>query len=305
MNFEDKNQKDKRLSQLLSVTDRNTTEPDKEFLNKLQEKTMAEFMTSNAKEMKNPKTTFPLWSIIMKSNIAKIAAAIVIIAAVLIVIHYSGGSIDGSSVVWADVVKKIENSRGYINRIIITGSPGYSICYHSPENVRMDMYENEDLTSSMYFKPDTATYIYHKYKTYTIRERQENSDAGQNQQDSMNPLFMLQAILSFEHRELAPQTIDGVLCEGIETNDFNVLLMMNPEDQADFSTMEKPEFQMTLWINQETQYPVMAEYKLNTVFNGQTIEGGAVLDQFEWDVDFDTDIFVPDIPSDYKKMPNM
>ena len=246
-----------------------------------------------------------IWRIIMKSKIAKIAAAAVIIAAVLIAIHYTGGSIDGSSVVWADVVKKIENSRGYINRIVITGSPGYSKCYYSPENFRMDMYEDEDLTSSMYFKPDTATYVYHKYKTYAIRERQENSDAGKNQQDSMNPLFMLQAILSFEHKELSPKTIDGVLCEGIETNDFNVLLMMNPEDQADFSTMENPEFQMTLWINQETQYPVMAEYKLNTVFNGEIVKGGAVLDQFEWDVDFDTDIFEPDIPSDYKKMPNM
>jgi hypothetical protein len=84
MNFEDKNQRDKRLSQLLSVTDRNTTEPDKEFLNKLQEKTMAEFMTSNAKEMKKPKTTFPLWRIIMESKISKYAAAVIVIAAIFL-----------------------------------------------------------------------------------------------------------------------------------------------------------------------------------------------------------------------------
>jgi hypothetical protein len=51
-----------------------------------------------------------IWRIIMKSNIAKIAAAIVIIATVLIVIHYSGGSLDGSGVVWADVLKNIKTA---------------------------------------------------------------------------------------------------------------------------------------------------------------------------------------------------
>ena len=48
MNFKDDKQKNKRLSKLLSAVEINTTEPDKGFLNKLQEKSTAEFMTSCA-----------------------------------------------------------------------------------------------------------------------------------------------------------------------------------------------------------------------------------------------------------------
>ncbi|MHC4418292.1 MAG: hypothetical protein ACYSU6_06855 [Planctomycetota bacterium] len=52
-----------------------------------------------------------LWSDIMKSPITKLAAAAVIIIAVLTAIHYSGGSIDGASVAFGDVLEKIYNAR--------------------------------------------------------------------------------------------------------------------------------------------------------------------------------------------------
>jgi hypothetical protein len=246
-----------------------------------------------------------IWRIIMKSKIAKIAAAAVITAAVLIAIHYTGGSIDGSGVVWADVVKKIENSRGNIYRFIISDSPGYSKFYLSPENFRLDTYENEELVSSTYkdFKSKTIIYVHHNTKSYVSRRSQENSEVLEDRQDSMmDPLFMLKAILSYEHRELGQKNIDAVLCEGIETNDLNALIMMNPEDQSLFANMKNSEFRMRLWINKETQYPVRAEYKLNAEFNGKIIEGEAVLDQFQWDVNFDPNFFEPNIPSDYQSM---
>ena len=84
MNFEDDKQKNKRLSQLLSVTGKNVAGPDKEFLDKLQEKSTAEFLASSVNETKNSKTTFSIWRIIMKSNITKLAAAAVIIVAVIL-----------------------------------------------------------------------------------------------------------------------------------------------------------------------------------------------------------------------------
>jgi hypothetical protein len=49
-----------------------------------------------------------IWRIIMKSRTTKFATAAVIIIAVLIGIHQFGGSIDGSSVAWASVVKNVE-----------------------------------------------------------------------------------------------------------------------------------------------------------------------------------------------------
>jgi len=48
-----------------------------------------------------------MWRIIMKSRITKLAVAAVIVIAVLIGINQFGGSIDGSSIVWADVQKAL------------------------------------------------------------------------------------------------------------------------------------------------------------------------------------------------------
>ncbi len=47
---------------------------------------------------------------IMRSRITKLAAAAVIIIAVLIGIKQLGGPIDGASVAWADIVKRVEQS---------------------------------------------------------------------------------------------------------------------------------------------------------------------------------------------------
>ena len=48
---------------------------------------------------------------IMKNRITKFAAAAVIIIAVMLGINYIGGSPDGASVAWADVLEKIETAR--------------------------------------------------------------------------------------------------------------------------------------------------------------------------------------------------
>ena len=48
-----------------------------------------------------------IWRIIVKSKITKFAAAAVVIVAVLIGINQFGGSIDGTSVAWADIINQI------------------------------------------------------------------------------------------------------------------------------------------------------------------------------------------------------
>ena len=54
---------------------------------------------------------------IMKSPITKLAAAAVIIIAALIGVHQFGGSIDGASVAWADVIEKLEHDIKSTNTI--------------------------------------------------------------------------------------------------------------------------------------------------------------------------------------------
>ena len=60
--------------------------------------------------MNNPVLT-NIWRTIMKSSITKIAASAVIIIAVMLGINYIGGSPDGASVAWADVLENIEAAR--------------------------------------------------------------------------------------------------------------------------------------------------------------------------------------------------
>ncbi len=57
---------------------------------------------------------------IMRSRITKLAAAAVIIIAVLIGIQQLGGPIDGASVAWADIVKRVEQSHDeYMKKLLL------------------------------------------------------------------------------------------------------------------------------------------------------------------------------------------
>ncbi|HIJ70751.1 MAG TPA: hypothetical protein HPP87_05225 [Planctomycetes bacterium] len=51
-----------------------------------------------------------IWRMIMKSPITKFAAAAVIVIAVLIAVNHFSGSIDGSGVAWAELVQRVEQS---------------------------------------------------------------------------------------------------------------------------------------------------------------------------------------------------
>ena len=84
------------------------------------------------KQSKTKKTAIPqpnIWRKIMKNKITKLATAAVIIIAVLIGINHFGGSIDGASVAWADIVKPILNARTVIMDILI-GPEGRQVVIH-------------------------------------------------------------------------------------------------------------------------------------------------------------------------------
>jgi hypothetical protein len=50
---------------------------------------------------------FNIWRTIMKSRITKLAAAALVIIAVFVGVHYSGGSIDPATIAWADVTQRV------------------------------------------------------------------------------------------------------------------------------------------------------------------------------------------------------
>lgn len=77
---------EKRISSMLSSVNRDTNEPDKQFLEELRERSIAEFLAHSTDNSQESGKTIPVskWRIIMKSKITKFAAAaVIIIAAVL------------------------------------------------------------------------------------------------------------------------------------------------------------------------------------------------------------------------------
>jgi hypothetical protein len=240
----------------------------------------------------------------MKSPIVKLAAAAVIIGLVVLGLFELTGTESTSGVVWADVVRKVEASRGSIVRSRESSSfqpsneTDYSMIYASPKYFRKDVYKGGQITDSYHtdFESMTYTGVSHTRKHYqSITITPNEGGFLEKNEDWMNPRYIVQTILSCVHRELGQKTIEGILCEGLETN-----------DPAVFGPLPGPvtrlDVKMRLWVNAETKYPVLFECKVDAEAEGQVIANEGVMDQFQWDVELDPSFLKPNIPPDYVDM---
>jgi len=242
---------------------------------------------------------------IMKSPIVKLAAAAVIIALIVLGLFEFIDTENTSGVVWAEVARKVEASRGLIFRCNdSTPSNGYdySITYTSPRYCRKDFYKDGQITRTGHVDftgSDTNTLIdvYHIHKFYltTTFKKSEYQLFLEWHDDLTNPSFLVQTILSGEHSKLGQKTIEGVLCEGIETTD-PACLGPGPLPEP----VNNLEVEFRLWVSVETGYPALFESKMSGEYKGEVDESEYVMDQFQWDVELDPSIFEPNIPPDYK-----
>jgi hypothetical protein len=248
-----------------------------------------------ADEQKAPFTRLNERKILMKSPITKIAAAAAIILAVGFGLFEFIDPGSKSGVVWADVAKKVQASRGVILRRTMTSSmwPGevdYRMIYSCPTHSRTDQYEANQITSSRYCDYNTRTMvrIEHDNKRYFRHTMSEQT--AQDHRDEINPKAWTQKFLSCECRNLGKKMIDGILCEGLETTDTAFLDDSDPPVES---------LMLQLWVSVETGYPVLFECNaVNKPDDGGRIE--VVLDQFQWDVELDPSEFEPKIPPDYE-----
>ncbi|HUU17180.1 MAG TPA: hypothetical protein VMW72_08530 [Sedimentisphaerales bacterium] len=244
-----------------------------------------------------------IWRTIMKSSIVKSAAAAVIIVLVVLGLFEFIGTEKTSGVVWAEVVRKVGASRGLIVRctdLIPSNEVDYSITYTSPTYCRKDFYKDGRIIRTGYVDftgsdTDTLTDVFHIHKLHvtTTYKKSENGLFLEWRNDWTNPGFLVQTILSSEHSKLGQKTIEGVLCEGIETTDpacFGPLPGEVNNLQAEFR----------LWVSVETGYPVLYESKMSAEHEGEVWESESVMDQFQWDAELDPGIFEPNIPPDYE-----
>jgi hypothetical protein len=229
---------------------------------------------------------------VMKNRITKLA----ITAVVLGLFEFLGGN-NPSGVVWAEVAQKVEASRGviYRNRATRSGRPAdsdYSIVYLSDTKSRHDSYKGEEIIRTTYcdFNAKTVAFIAHDTKKY-MQDTMSEETLREQHSAWASPKRWITEFLSRDYRKLGQKTIDGVLCEGLETTDttFGV------------ATFEVDSMLARVWVSVETGYPVMLEGEV-TGGGDEKIHIKGVLDQFQWDVELDPSFLEPNIPPDYVDM---
>jgi len=244
-----------------------------------------------------PVRTISIWRTIMKSRITKLVAAAVIIIAVVVGIYEFGSSIE--SVAWGEVVDNVEQTqtfmfRGWTN---MTGLPNVPkekafesemVAYGSSEHgTRMETYMDGNVTMIMYMLPAEKVMIsvipaQKKYMRVLLTEEL----TAKMRQQGQDPRDMVRRFLSVEYTELGRATIEGIEVEGIEVNDPKVWAGMSESIVG------------RLWVDVKTDLPVRLEMEIAH----EEIQQKSVMDQFQWDVELDADLFEPNIPPDYTLM---
>ena len=244
------------------------------------------------------------WRTIMKSPITKVAVAAVIIIAVTLGLFEFIGTGSTSGVVWAEVARKVEASLGHIvhSREITSFLPDdgdYSIRYSCPKHSRRDIYKDGQIITTFYSDLETMTHtsVFHKHKRYISTPLTESEGFLERNEDWMNPRYIVQRILSSEHRKLGQKTIKGVLCEGLETTDPSVIGPLPPI----LRPINRLMVHMRLWVDVETKYPVLFESTTALEAKELALVAAGVMDQFQWDAELDPNLFEPTIPADYTR----
>lgn len=233
---------------------------------------------------------------IMRNSIVKWAVAAVIVGAVVLGLFEFIQTGSNSGIVWAEVVQKVEASRGvtYRERHGTEGTPAgaaesdYDIVYLSPTQYRCESTRNGALWITMYDNRETGKRValLHAQKGYVLEDMKLTEAGDQHHADVQDPTYWPGKFMACAHTKLKPREIDGTLCEGIETTDL-ALVEGRPEIASLLAR---------LWVSVETGYPV----RLEGEFHGQG-DFSVVFDRFQWDVQFDADVFEPNIPSDYEQ----
>ncbi len=257
-------------------------------------------------EQSKPKQSKPasrhdIWRIVVKSRITKFAAAALIIIALLIGMNQFGGSIDGTSVVLADVARTIEQIKNAVFKKTTTVSfkddrtnAFDSLVYYAEAGVREDVYDNEKITSQVYVNTLEGIIVAVDHKMKLFREMDlADEDIEQLSPTSppISPGEIVHLILSKgEYKKLGRKMVDGVLSEGFEFSDKRAMLSMDKDKIENVVTR--------LWVDVNSNLPVRIEVE-GVLTND--IKANVVMYDPKWDVELESDFFEPKIPVDYMK----
>ncbi|MHC4626964.1 MAG: hypothetical protein ACYTDV_08290, partial [Planctomycetota bacterium] len=244
----------------------------------------------------------------MKSRTSKLAAAAVIMLAVLAGLHFFGRT---SSIVWADVVKRLEEIKSgtYTITADIKGMFGTPEDYvtHIIQDVTLSYEQNAVRIDASVQAPNgtkkSRIYLLFEDRILTSlmldQKKYIEVKIGEEQMQKMSeengdPATILKAMLERDYTELGRQTIDGVPSWGIEVSDPKLGRKMGSfvsGEMFDETTVQ-------LWVDEESEFPI------RLIATGSSKDGKTsmktVYDNFQWNTEIDPALLRPEIPDDFE-----
>jgi len=236
------------------------------------------------------------WSWLFGSKVSKFAAAAIVIVAIVAGANLLG-RMGGSNVVWADMMRQVEDARDFICHIEQTnsaepGGPVEMVKYRSGEyGLRADIYRGGKLRAAIYMKPSSNIMytLVHRDRSYALVELSEEQFNQAIEESSARRL--VEYFKSFDFEELGRKEIDGVTASGIQ--------LTNP---IDFQAV-MDETTIRLWVDVETNWPVRIEFEATA--KGGDVRIKRVMDDFQWNAPLSAKDFEFEIPEDYTFMGKM
>jgi len=252
--------------------------------------------------------TVNVWRKIMKSKISKLAAAAVIVLAAFLALNFFDKT---SGIVWADVVKRLEDIKTGVYKITtdIKGMPGTPEGYttHITQDVTLS-YEQSAVRIDSSLQVPSGTRKLHTYILFEERRlvtiipdpkkyiEVTISDEQMKKMDEEkgDPVTLLKAMLEHEYTELGRKKINSVMSWGIEVSDPKLGAKMG----SFISGGMFDETVVQLWVDEKNRLPIRIDATGSSKDGQASME--TVYDNFQWDIVIEPALLKPEIPDDYE-----
>ncbi len=236
---------------------------------------------------------------IVRHPVARLAVAATVVASLglgLLVFISTGYR---SGVVWAQVAPRADASKGFIcrKRVIqhqadIEQAVEFSVRDYESPRYGLRLEGIGDNTTDLYvsFADDEQVTVHRDTKRYTRHIGSRHAVDAVEPDAGISPLNMVRQFMSGNYKKLGRRTIAGVEAEGIEVE--------NPPGGMGNFPIDSHVAQ--LWVSVETGYPVLIES--DVVGDHGTVQVKTIVDQFQWDVQFEPSDFRATISPDYQPM---
>lgn len=225
---------------------------------------------------------------IMKNRVTKVAAAAVIMIAVLIGVYHFGGSFDGTSLAFGEVLEHIRHS-SYAFDLIVNPQAGAAGTVKAtvlePGKMRMDISSGLGKISSIVdMTKDKSLLLFHKQKAAVMETpgTDRYREVAGILALTMKPIENLWNLRDGQEKKVGKEEIDGQSAEGFKI----------------FQQDEFFEYEITLWAHAKTGIPILVEM----VFSSLTDSSESInftMNKFDLDVELNEELFDLEVPEGY------